>query len=71
MYVCICHGITDRQIRRAVDQGASTLGEVQMKLPVGGCCGRCEGTARELIREHSEQASCHNGAAYGANTAYA
>ncbi|MGH8143568.1 MAG: (2Fe-2S)-binding protein [Steroidobacteraceae bacterium] len=71
MYVCICQGITDRQIRRAVDQGARTLGEVQMKLPVGGCCGRCEGSARELIREHAEQASCHADTAYGVNTAYA
>jgi bacterioferritin-associated ferredoxin len=71
MYVCVCHGITDRQIRRAVEQGACSLGEVQMKLPVGGCCGRCEGTARELIREHAEQAAQRAGEAYGAETAYA
>ncbi|MFI4867317.1 MAG: (2Fe-2S)-binding protein [Steroidobacterales bacterium] len=51
MYVCVCHGITERQIRRAVEQGASTLGDVQMKLPVGGCCGRCENCAREVIRD--------------------
>jgi bacterioferritin-associated ferredoxin len=51
MYVCVCHGITERQIRRVVEQGASTLGDVQMKLPVGGCCGRCEDCARELIRD--------------------
>ena len=51
MYVCICYGITERQIRRVVDQGACSLGEVQMQLPVGGCCGRCEDSARALIRE--------------------
>jgi bacterioferritin-associated ferredoxin len=51
MYVCICHAITDRQIHRAVEQGARTLGEVQMQLPVGGCCGRCEDCAREVIRD--------------------
>ncbi len=51
MYVCVCHGITDRQIARVVEQGARTLGEVQMQLPVGGCCGRCEDSAREVIRE--------------------
>jgi len=55
MYVCICLGITDRQICRAVDQGARTLGEVQMQLPVGGCCGRCVDTARSLIRDHAHQ----------------
>jgi bacterioferritin-associated ferredoxin len=51
MYVCICLGITERQIHRAVEQGARTLGDVQMKLPVGGCCGRCEDCAREVIRD--------------------
>ena len=56
MYICLCHGITDRQIRRAVEQGASSLTDVQMQLPVGGCCGRCEPAARELIREHAKQA---------------
>jgi bacterioferritin-associated ferredoxin len=56
MYICICHGVTDRQIRRAVDQGASTLGEVQMQLPVGGCCGRCEDSARTVIREQQNRA---------------
>jgi bacterioferritin-associated ferredoxin len=51
MYVCVCHGITDRQIRRAVEQGARTLGDVQMKLPIGACCGRCQDCAREVIRD--------------------
>jgi bacterioferritin-associated ferredoxin len=51
MYICICHQITDRQIRRALEQGASTLGEVQLQLPVGGCCGRCVDSARSLIAE--------------------
>jgi bacterioferritin-associated ferredoxin len=58
MYVCICHGITDRQICRAVDQGASSLTEVQMQLPVGGCCGRCVDTARAIIREHQCGSPC-------------
>lgn len=52
MYVCICHGITEREIHRAVEQGARTLGDVQMKLPVAACCGRCEDSAREVIRDY-------------------
>ena len=56
MYVCICRGVTDRQIRRAVDEGAQTLREVQSKLPLADCCGRCGPVARELIRDCA--ASC-------------
>lgn len=55
MYICICHAVTDRQIRRAVDQGACSLGDVQARLPVAGCCGRCEDSAREVIREQVQE----------------
>jgi bacterioferritin-associated ferredoxin len=29
MYVCVCHAISDRQIREAVERGAESLSEVQ------------------------------------------
>lgn len=64
VYVCICHGITDRQIRRAVDQGARTLSEVRKQLPVAACCGRCGPAARELIRNHADEARQDCEAAY-------
>jgi bacterioferritin-associated ferredoxin len=57
MYICICHQITDRQIRRAVEQGASTLCEVQRRLPVGGCCGSCIESATNLIAEQQRERS--------------
>ena len=51
MYVCICHGITDRQIREAVDRGAGCISDVQLQVPVGGCCGRCLPTAEDVVKE--------------------
>jgi bacterioferritin-associated ferredoxin len=59
MYVCVCLGVTDRQIRREVDQGARSLSEVQMQLPVGGCCGRCVDTAEALIQDHLHPKRAH------------
>lgn len=52
MYVCVCHGVTDRQIREVVDGGACSLFEVQCQLPVGSCCGRCQETADQVVNEH-------------------
>jgi bacterioferritin-associated ferredoxin len=52
MYVCVCHAITDRQIREVVDHGACSLTDVQASLPVAGCCGRCAPTAEQVVEEH-------------------
>ncbi|MFT6276087.1 MAG: bacterioferritin-associated ferredoxin, partial [Halioglobus sp.] len=41
MYVCICKGITDTQIRAAVEDGASSLREVRNTLGVASQCGKC------------------------------
>ena len=49
MYVCVCHAISDRQIREVVNRGAGSLDEVQAHLPVASCCGSCEESAREVI----------------------
>ena len=49
MYVCLCNGISDRQIREVVDRGAASLNEVQVHLPVANCCGHCEETARDYM----------------------
>lgn len=52
MYVCICHAVTDREIREAVECGARSFSEVQSRVPIAGCCGRCESTAREMVDEY-------------------
>src|SRR5450756_1391411 len=52
MYVCVCHAVTDRDIRKAVDRGARSLFDVQNELPVGSCCGSCEDTAESVVHEH-------------------
>ncbi len=41
MYVCLCQGVTDREIHRAVDEGACTVAEVARCTGAGTCCGKC------------------------------
>jgi bacterioferritin-associated ferredoxin len=52
VYVCICHAVTDRQVREVVDRGVGSVAELQLHLPVGACCGRCVQTAEEIIEAH-------------------
>jgi bacterioferritin-associated ferredoxin len=51
MYVCICKGITDTQIRAAVQDGASSLRDVRNTLGVASQCGKCGILTREIVRE--------------------
>lgn len=49
MYVCICKGITDRDIRAAAANGARTLKDLRRKLGVASDCGKCAGCAHEVL----------------------
>lgn len=51
MYVCLCKGITDTQIRAAIADGASSLKEVRNTLGVASQCGKCGILTREILRE--------------------
>ena len=51
MYICLCHGITERQIRQAVLEGADSLPDVSAALGVATCCGTCSCAAEAVIRE--------------------
>ncbi len=51
MYVCVCKGITDTQIRAAVQDGANSLREVRNTLGVATQCGKCGILARDILRE--------------------
>ena len=57
MYVCLCKGITDTQIRAAIEDGASSLREVNSVLGVASQCGKCGLMAREIVREFLDDLS--------------
>lgn len=54
MYVCLCHGITDRRLREAADAGARDLDTLAAMTGCGTGCGCCRETAERLLAEHRE-----------------
>jgi bacterioferritin-associated ferredoxin len=50
MYVCNCNGITEREIRGAVELGCTTLSDLRRDLGVATCCGKCAPHARKVLR---------------------
>ncbi len=57
MYVCLCKGITDGQIRDAVHQGCDSLRDLRRELGVASQCGKCARQAREEIRSARAEAA--------------
>jgi len=51
MYICICNGITERQIIQAAEHGARSGEDLERGLGVGVTCGCCRTCARELLAE--------------------
>ena len=56
MIVCHCKGVTDRQIRRAVREGARDRDEIVMSCSAGSHCGGCASAIDEIIDRECERA---------------
>lgn len=46
--ICICRGKSDRAIARAIDDGASSLRDLQ-RCGIGDQCGSCHNSLRAMI----------------------
>ena len=51
MFVCICNGVTEKQIQDAVCSGAGDLAELRGCLGVAAGCGTCAAFAEQIILE--------------------
>ncbi len=61
MYVCLCKGITDKQIKAAINDGANSLGRLRKALGVASQCGKCSSMTRELLNESLDETPLING----------
>jgi bacterioferritin-associated ferredoxin len=54
VYICICNGISDRQIKVAVDSGASNWKQVHSFFGHKPNCGKCELEIIKIIGDKLE-----------------
>ena len=57
MYVCVCHGVTDKDIAESIDLGNTTHKQLRDKLCVGKTCGQCIPVIKEMLKEREDQKS--------------
>lgn len=56
MYVCLCNGVTERQIREVAQAGCRTVSELTMRTGCGASCGSCLEQAAQLLDQvHPDQ----------------
>jgi bacterioferritin-associated ferredoxin len=58
MYVCLCAGITDKQIEQAARSGARTVEALGAELGVGTVCGCCRDAAACIAERAVAGGSC-------------
>ncbi|KDO15478.1 (2Fe-2S)-binding protein [Vibrio metoecus] len=50
MYVCLCHGVSDKKIKRLVtEQGITDIKGIKRCTALGSQCGKCVRQAKEII----------------------
>lgn len=59
MYICLCKGVTDHQIRDAIADGACSMRDLRAALDVANQCGKCGRDCKSLLAE-SAVSSGHN-----------
>lgn len=51
MLVCVCHGVKDQDIERAIQNGINSMRQLSDKLHLGTSCGCCVDFADEFLKD--------------------
>lgn len=52
MFVCVCNAISDKAIKKAVqEEGVGNIRELRESLGVGNQCGKCSKLAQQIVDE--------------------
>jgi bacterioferritin-associated ferredoxin len=64
MYVCLCHNVTDTEIRQLVrSEGVTSVRQLGEHLGVATQCGKCANAARCVLREARREMQLEAGCA--------
>ena len=54
MFVCLCHGVSDKKIKQLVEGGMSSVKQIQQTCKAGSDCGQCLAQVKDFISEASK-----------------
>ncbi len=51
MIVCICHNISENQVKSAIRNGMDSMHLLRDNLAIGTDCGKCKSCTKKILRE--------------------
>ena len=54
MIVCVCHGVSDRELKSLIAHGTTNLRDIGRKCHAGTDCGVCVRAIRQLTRDRRQ-----------------
>ena len=58
MYICLCHNVTENDIRTCVEDGARSMRDLRRELGVASQCGKCACHARDVLKDSLSSSAC-------------
>ncbi|MEQ1530491.1 MAG: (2Fe-2S)-binding protein [Methylococcales bacterium] len=55
MYICVCKAVTDKQVKRAIEEGCCSRRQINQCLGIGGVCGKCNRDVSRLLDENQSE----------------
>jgi bacterioferritin-associated ferredoxin len=50
VYICLCNGFTDGQVRRSTETGSASVSQVYKALGCQPKCGKCVPVVRDMLK---------------------
>lgn len=60
MYICMCHGYTDKQVRKAIGDEPCRVACVWSRLGARPKCGKCVQHIHSMVKEREPTHSPHH-----------
>ncbi|MBI6727546.1 (2Fe-2S)-binding protein [Pseudomonas viridiflava] len=65
MYVCLCQGVSDKTIQKAIDEGCRTVTQIRDSTGAASQCCKCVPEIRKMINAAATEAPPGNFYAVG------
>ncbi|QQP91177.1 (2Fe-2S)-binding protein [Skermanella sp. TT6] len=60
MYVCICHGFTEKKVKQALTDGVCSAAGFFTCMGCKPQCGKCVPYVRQMVTDHRNTLACAN-----------